>query len=59
MPRDMTGAGRYPPQPRFHPFAFYSAVRLGDPEVLTRIMQVGAQRSAAQQRAAWCLLMPA
>lgn len=27
MPRDMRGTGRYPPQPRFSPFAFYSAVR--------------------------------
>lgn len=40
MPRDMTGTGRYPPQPRFAPFAFYSAVRLGDPEMLERIMAV-------------------
>lgn len=40
MPRDMTGSGRYPPQPRYHPFSFYSAVRLGDPEMLAKIMQV-------------------
>ncbi len=30
---------RYPPQPRFAPFAFYSAVRLGDPEQLALIME--------------------
>eukprot|EP00878_Enallax_costatus_P040004 GHUV01045964.1.p1 GENE.GHUV01045964.1~~GHUV01045964.1.p1 ORF type:complete len:274 (+),score=71.71 GHUV01045964.1:335-1156(+) len=40
MPRDMRGTGRYPPQPRFPPFAFYSAVRLGDPELLYKIMAV-------------------
>jgi hypothetical protein len=34
MVRDMTGTGRYPPQPKFQPFAFYSCVRLGDPEQL-------------------------
>lgn len=39
MPRDMTGTGRYPPQPKFPPFAFYSCVRLGDPEQLTMIME--------------------
>jgi hypothetical protein len=38
MPRDMTGAGRYAPQPRFPPFAFYSAVRLADPGQLALIM---------------------
>ncbi len=38
MPRDMTGMGRYPPVPRFPPFAFYSAVRLGDPGLLEAIM---------------------
>jgi hypothetical protein len=27
MPRDMTCTGRYPPQPRYPPFAFYSAIR--------------------------------
>ncbi|KAF6252240.1 hypothetical protein COO60DRAFT_1644206 [Scenedesmus sp. NREL 46B-D3] len=40
MPRDMRGTGRYPPQPRFPPFAFYSAVRLGDPELLSKVMSV-------------------
>lgn len=34
MGRDMTGTGRYPPQPKYPPFAFYSCVRLGDPEQL-------------------------
>ena len=38
MPRDMTGTGRYAPQPRFPPFAFYSAVRLADPGQLALIM---------------------
>ncbi|MEW5315467.1 MAG: hypothetical protein WDW38_006893 [Sanguina aurantia] len=38
MPRDMTGTARYAPQPRYPPFAFYSAVRLGDPEMLGVIM---------------------
>ena len=37
--RDMTATGRYPPQPKFQPFAFYSAVRLGDPEQLRMIME--------------------
>ncbi|WIA44196.1 hypothetical protein OEZ86_010517 [Tetradesmus obliquus] len=36
----MRGTGRYPPQPRFPPFAFYSAVRLGDPELLAKITAV-------------------
>lgn len=40
MPRDMTGTGRYPPQPKYPPFAFYSCVRLGDPEQLAKIMEV-------------------
>ena len=35
----MSGTGRYPPQPRHAPFAFYSAVRLGDPEQLALIMK--------------------
>ena len=35
--RDMTASGRYPPQPKFQPFAFYSAVRLGDLEQLKLI----------------------
>ena len=38
MPRDMTACGRYPPQPWYKPIAFYSAVRLGDPEQLAKIM---------------------
>ena len=38
MPRDMTATGRYAPQPRFPPFAFYSAVRLADPGQLALIM---------------------
>lgn len=38
MPRDMTGTGRYPPQPQYPPFAFYSCVRLGDPEQLAKVM---------------------
>jgi len=37
--RDMTSTGRYPPQPKFQPFAFYSAVRLGDAEQLALIME--------------------
>jgi len=41
MPRDMSGMGRYPPQPRYQPFAFYTAVRMGDPEMLSHIMRVG------------------
>ena len=28
------GTGRFPPQPRFEPFSFYSCVRLGDAEQL-------------------------
>jgi len=38
MPRDMTGTGRYPPTPKYPPFAFYSCIRLGDPEQLAKIM---------------------
>jgi hypothetical protein len=38
MPRDMTGTGRYPPQPRYPPFSFYSAVRLADPEMLAKVL---------------------
>ncbi|KAK9843971.1 hypothetical protein WJX81_000807 [Elliptochloris bilobata] len=38
MPRDMTACGRYPPQPWYKPIAFYSAVRLGEPEQLAKIM---------------------
>ncbi|KDD73370.1 hypothetical protein H632_c2247p0, partial [Helicosporidium sp. ATCC 50920] len=34
----MTATGRYPPVPKFPPIAFYSAVRLGDPEQLAVIM---------------------
>ena len=29
-----TGTGRYPPEPRFHPYSFYSCIRLGDREQL-------------------------
>ena len=32
------GTGRYPPQPKFEPFAFYSCFRLGDPEQAAIIM---------------------
>merc|ERR1719515_35247 len=39
MPRDMSGTGRYPPVPKFPPFAFYSCVRLGDPEQLAKVMR--------------------
>ena len=39
MPRDMTGAGRYPPQPKHKPIEFYSAARLGDPAALARVME--------------------
>eukprot|EP00951_Prasinocladus_malaysianus_P026534 scaffold235798_cov49-Prasinocladus_malaysianus.AAC.1 len=38
MPRDMTGTGRYPPNPKHQPFAFYSCIRMGDPERLAYIM---------------------
>ena len=38
MPRDMTGTGRYPPQPLNKPIVFYSAIRLGEPEKLADIM---------------------
>jgi [acyl-carrier-protein] S-malonyltransferase len=38
MPRDLTGCGRYPPQPAHKPIAFYSAVRLGDKAALGSIM---------------------
>eukprot|EP01025_Chloroclados_australasicus_P047430 TRINITY_DN5308_c1_g1_i2.p2 TRINITY_DN5308_c1_g1~~TRINITY_DN5308_c1_g1_i2.p2 ORF type:complete len:531 (+),score=73.37 TRINITY_DN5308_c1_g1_i2:121-1713(+) len=38
MPRDMRGSGRYAPHPKYQPFAFYSCVRLGDPEMLQLIM---------------------
>lgn len=31
-------ACRYPPVPKYPPIAFYSAVRLGDPEQLAKIM---------------------
>jgi hypothetical protein len=33
------GTGRYPPQPKFEPFAFYSCFRLGDPEQAAIIME--------------------
>lgn len=38
MGRDMTGCGRYPPQPWHKPIQFYSCARLGNPELLKRIM---------------------
>lgn len=38
MGRDMTATGRYPPVPKHPPIAFYSAVRLGDPEQLANVM---------------------
>lgn len=38
MGRDMTATGRYAPQPRHAPFAFYSSVRLADPGQLALIM---------------------
>ena len=38
MPRDMTATGRYAPQPKHAPFAFYSSVRLGDPGQLAMIV---------------------
>lgn len=31
---------RYPPVPKYPPIAFYSAVRLGDPEQLAKVMDV-------------------
>lgn len=34
----MSGMGRYPPQPKYPPFAFYSCARLGDPEQLAKII---------------------
>lgn len=40
MPRDMTGMGRYPPQPKHQPFAFYTSIRNADPELLDKIMTV-------------------
>ena len=43
MPRDMTGTGRYPPTPKYPPFAFYSCVRLGDPE---QVRAMRARRAA-------------
>lgn len=39
MPRDMTGTGRFPPQPKFKPISFYSSVRLGNPEQLAEVMR--------------------
>ena len=40
MPRDMTGTGRHPPNPKHQPYAFYTSVRHGDPERLAYIMSV-------------------
>jgi [acyl-carrier-protein] S-malonyltransferase len=37
--RATPGTGRYPPQPKFEPFAFYSCFRLGDPEQAAIIME--------------------
>ena len=37
--RDMTGCGRYPPQPWHKPIEFYSCARLGQPELLDKIMK--------------------
>ncbi|KAI3426449.1 hypothetical protein D9Q98_008816 [Chlorella vulgaris] len=39
MPRDMTATGRFPPSPCYLPINFYSAVRMGDPEQLAKIME--------------------
>ena len=36
--RDMTACGRYPPQPWHKPIAFYSCARLGDPDLMAKIM---------------------
>ncbi|GBF91835.1 hypothetical protein Rsub_04940 [Raphidocelis subcapitata] len=41
MPRDLGGMGRYPPQPRYQPFAFYTAVRV-DPYFVTQDNGAGA-----------------
>ena len=38
MPRDMTATGRYPPNPFHKPIEFYSAVRLGEPDQLAKVM---------------------
>lgn len=40
MPRDLSGSGRSAPHHFHPPLAFYTAVRLGDPEALTQIMSV-------------------
>ena len=45
-----SGTGRYPPQPRFQPFSFYSCVRLGDPEQL-KLVRVRARRTGRESRA--------
>lgn len=42
MPRDMAGTGRYAPSPRHPPIAFYSSVRLGDAEMMEKIMRSDA-----------------
>jgi hypothetical protein len=36
--RDMSGCHRHPPNPRFQPFAFYSSIRLGDPEMVGAVV---------------------
>ncbi len=35
----MTGCGRYPPQPWHKPIQFYGCARLGNPELLKKIME--------------------
>ena len=38
MGRDLTACGRYAPTPKHQPLSFYTAVRLGDPEFLAKVM---------------------
>ena len=40
MPRDLSGSGRSVPHLFHQPLAFYTAIRLSDPEVLSQIMSV-------------------
>lgn len=35
------GTGRYPPEPKFHPYNFYSCVRLGDKDQLELVRWLG------------------
>ncbi|PNH05234.1 Malonyl-CoA-acyl carrier protein transacylase, mitochondrial [Tetrabaena socialis] len=51
MPRDLSGCGRHPPQPRYAAFAFYSAIRVGDPEMLSKIMQAALDDTRVAQPA--------